>query len=184
MSSLPPSIPQHPANPHRLTLVGDKRGASPGTGRPGFRHGRVSGETGSKPSLRLVGYRPIDEPDSPPPAGQDITGTDDPRWVLAVRVSEQLEGTLLPPAKRDRLVQLGKMFGLTAFDANLVIAIVQDQARRGYAPAYCATAGEAQLRMIPVPKAGGWCSRPRAFLLAGLVSGFIALELIALTMIL
>lgn len=55
----------------------------------------------------------------------------DPRWVLALRVREGLEGTLLRPAARQRLIRLGGVLGLTAFEANLVIAIVQDNARRG-----------------------------------------------------
>jgi len=55
----------------------------------------------------------------------------DPRWVLALRCREALQGTLLPPDQRDRLLRLGRAFGLTPFEANLVLAIVQDQARRG-----------------------------------------------------
>ncbi len=42
--------------------------------------------------------------------------------------------------------------GLTAFDTSLVIAIVQDQARRGHASAYCASAGADQLRMVAPPQ--------------------------------
>jgi hypothetical protein len=55
----------------------------------------------------------------------------DPRHVLAQRVSEQLEGAILPADKRRALLRLGVALGLTLFDANLVLAIVQDQARRG-----------------------------------------------------
>lgn len=55
----------------------------------------------------------------------------DPRWVLALRVRERLEGALLRPDQRQRLIRLGSVLGLTAFEANLVIAIVQDNARRG-----------------------------------------------------
>lgn len=46
---------------------------------------------------------------------------------------------------------MGKVFGLTEFDANLIIAVVQDQARRGHRPAICPRMGEPQLRMIPAP---------------------------------
>lgn len=78
-----------------------------------------------------------------------ITQATDPRWVLAVRTAEQLEGTLLSPEKRQRLIRTGRVMGLTAFDCNLVIAIVQDQARRGHAPAYCPAAAEDALAMVP-----------------------------------
>lgn len=91
----------------------------------------------------------------PRPTEEQLEGLQatDPRWVFAVRISEKLEGAILRPDKRDQLIKLGKVLGLTAFDANLIIAIVQDQARRGYEPSYCPTAGEAQLRMVPMPSA-------------------------------
>jgi hypothetical protein len=113
-------------------------------------------------------------------SGHAIAGTSDPRWVLAVRVAEQLEGAVLPPAKRENLLQLGKVFGLTVFDANLIIAIVQDQARRGHAAAYCPTAGEPQLRMVPPPTPTRWLNGRRTLALAALIAGFIALELAVL----
>lgn len=58
----------------------------------------------------------------------------DPRWVLAIRTDEKLDGMLLRPADREVLVRLGRVLGLNAFESNLVIAIVQDQARRGFGP--------------------------------------------------
>lgn len=134
-----------------------------------------------KPRLRLVGAKALVKPDLAPAQGIPIAGTADPRWVLAVRVAEQLQGSALPPSKRERLIKIGKMFGLTAFDANLIIAIVQDQARRGYAPAYCPTAGEAQLRMVPPPVPKRWMTGQRTLLIAGIIAGFIALELIVLS---
>ncbi len=75
----------------------------------------------------------------------------DPRWVLARRAAEQLDGSALSPDRRERLVRLGKVMGLTAFDAHLVLAVVQDQARRGVDPVYCPAAGAAQLAVIPGP---------------------------------
>ncbi len=89
--------------------------------------------------------------DAGPAMGKPIREATDPRWVLAVRTAESLEGTVLRPEKRERLVHLGKILGLSPFDANLVIAIVQDQARRGFAPSHCPTAGEPQLRLVPLP---------------------------------
>ncbi|MFG0252816.1 MAG: hypothetical protein ACF8NJ_08090 [Phycisphaerales bacterium JB038] len=55
----------------------------------------------------------------------------DPRWVLAVRVAQALEGAQLRPERREKLLKLATHLGLRAFDANLVIALVQDRARRG-----------------------------------------------------
>ena len=76
----------------------------------------------------------------------------DPRWVLAIRVADSLQGVVLPPERRERLLDLGRVMGLTPFDANLIIAIVQDQARRGHAPHQCPQMGEPMLRMVPPPR--------------------------------
>lgn len=58
----------------------------------------------------------------------------DARWVLAIRVAEAIEGgraAILTPERRQRLLRLAVKMGLREFDANLVIAIVQDAARTG-----------------------------------------------------
>lgn len=55
----------------------------------------------------------------------------DPRWVLAMQTHARLQGATLPPERRDELLRNGRKLGLRAFEANLVIAIVQDQARAG-----------------------------------------------------
>lgn len=58
----------------------------------------------------------------------------DARWVLAVQVARNLEGgksASLPPERRSRLVATAVDMGLRPFDANLVIAIVQDGVRTG-----------------------------------------------------
>ncbi len=104
----------------------------------------------SRPSLRLV--RPGEEQPTEPKAAprpahraaayEHIAGenraaaaTDmdptDPRWVLALRVAQSLEGAQLRPHKRERLLQLATHLGMRPFDANLIIALVQDRARRG-----------------------------------------------------
>ena len=88
--------------------------------------------------------------------GVDFQGFGDPRWVLAVKAGELLEGTMMRPERRETLILKGKGLGLSAFDANLVVAIVQDQARRGYRPEMCAGAGSEQLKMIPLPKMAGF----------------------------
>lgn len=76
----------------------------------------------------------------------------DPRWVLAVAVSRELEGVsslsttppptpvprssqaIIAPESRSRLLASGKRLGLRDFDTSLIIAIVQDNARRGLDP--------------------------------------------------
>lgn len=58
----------------------------------------------------------------------------DARWIFALRVSHALEGgkaALLTPPKRRELIAAAVGAGLREFDANLVIAVVQDAARRG-----------------------------------------------------
>ena len=134
---------------------------------------------GPSSRLRLVSrgarFRPSLEVDR----GRAIRGTADPRWVLAVRAAEQLQGATLTPPARDRLVRMARAFGLTAFDANLIIAIVQDQARRGYAPAFCPTAGEPQLRMVPLPVRRPWPGA-RIGRITALFGVLIALEIIGL----
>lgn len=56
----------------------------------------------------------------------------DARWVLAVRTSEAIEGGgVLAPEARVRLQRLATALGLRPFDANMVMAIVQDGVRSG-----------------------------------------------------
>jgi hypothetical protein len=61
-------------------------------------------------------------------------GATDARWVLAVQVMRSLEGgkaAMLRPEKRRGLLVAAQTLGLRSFDANLVIAIVQDGVRSG-----------------------------------------------------
>lgn len=97
---------------------------------------------GTHPHLRLVGVSDAHQ-DGPEWARHDVAAENkaaasntkldptDPRWVLAVRAYSQLQGTALTPDRRERLVQNAKTMGVRPFDANLIIAIVQDHARRG-----------------------------------------------------
>ena len=57
----------------------------------------------------------------------------DPCWQLVSEVTVALEGAILPPERRHHLLARANRLGLRAFDANLVIALVQDRARRGEA---------------------------------------------------
>lgn len=61
----------------------------------------------------------------------------DPRWVLAVEVQRQIQGgraAIVTPDTRHRLMLVGRRLGLRPFDTSLVIAILQDAARRGEDP--------------------------------------------------
>jgi hypothetical protein len=55
----------------------------------------------------------------------------DPRWVLAARAYSQLQGSALTWERRMQVMRTAKRLGVRPFDANLIIAIVQDKARRG-----------------------------------------------------
>ena len=176
MPTTPPkSAAPDPADPAKLNRAQAELDFS---GPPPRLH-PADGTPTSSPRLRLVSrsarFRPSLEVDR----GRAIRGTTDPRWVLAVRAAEQLQGATLTPPARDRLVRMAKAFGLTAFDANLIIAIVQDQARRGYAPAFCPTAGEPQLRMVPLPTPRTW-PRVRLVRVTAFFGVLIAAELIML----
>lgn len=129
------------------------------------------------PRLRLTQSPPATVKNAPKPT--PLQGTSDPRWVLAIRTAELLQGDILTPECRERIVRMGKMFNLTAFDANMIIAIVQDQARRGIAPALCPAAGEPQLRMVTPPQRRSFRQIIRSrqtFTLAALLTTLLALE--------
>jgi hypothetical protein len=74
---------------------------------------------------------------------RDALEVTDARWVFATRVAESLEGhsaAILSPEKRERLLKLAEILGLRAFNANLIIAIVQDSVRCGLEPLSRSTA--------------------------------------------
>lgn len=128
--------------------------------------------------LRLVGGAAA--PDAKPPIANPtpIQSATDPRWVLAIRTAELLEGDVLPPAKREALMKTGRVMGLTPFDCSLILAIVQDRARRGIAPEHCPAAGEAQLALIPLPQVrplfSAFTQNPTQVIL--IAAGMIALQ--------
>lgn len=99
------------------------------------------------PVLRLVGSDLAPpEPARPQPAPRDAAAArrevakenrlastlspQDARWRLAVDVASSLEGgrsAMLTPERRKKLLTRAEELGLRAFDANLVIAVVQDR---------------------------------------------------------
>ncbi len=117
-----------------------------GKGRP------VTGKPIEAPAakLRLVGSAAPDvkQPTSNP---TPIRSATDPRWVLAVSTSQMMQGDVLSPHKRETLMGLGKSMGLSPFDCSLILAIIQDRARRGIALDACPAASESQLALIPLP---------------------------------
>lgn len=82
----------------------------------------------------------------------------DPRQVLANRTAELIQGTILTPENRQMLNRLGTMLDLTPFETALVIAVVQDQSRRGLPTKQAALAAYPTLELIGQPghRRPGW----------------------------
>jgi hypothetical protein len=78
----------------------------------------------------------------------------DPRWVLAARAYAQLQGSALTYERRLRVMRTARHLGVRPFDANLIIAIVQDQARRGRG--LPEAAGTIALLEPPRRRSAGW----------------------------
>ena len=133
----------------------------------------------SSPLPRLI--RPLE---TAPPSAPAIADPTDPRWVLAVRTAEQLQGPILPPERRERLLRLGKVLGLKPFDTNLIIAIIQDRARRGCPASECPAAGAPQLALITLPDSRVPHRQRPAWATAVAVAAFLVIEaLLVLLMI-
>ncbi len=165
----------HPAQPNTDSASELLRRShlEPSRSRPAPREPRAK-------RLQLVGRRAKGAASSRKPTqlfDQPITGPTDPRWVLAVRTAQLLDGEVLTPLRRERLRQLGRILGLTPFAVSLIIAVVQDQARRGFAPEDCPTAGEDQLRLIPLPQRTDQARRTKIYTALG-VAGLLAVELL------
>ena len=101
-------------------------------------------------------------------------GSVDARWIFATQVAASLEGGrtgLLRPDRRRELVVKADQLGLRAFDANLVIAIVQDAAREGRA---LSPDAQDRLTLVRPASEGGSESLAGPLLLAALVLALIA----------
>jgi hypothetical protein len=103
-------------NPHFLRLVGE----FPGEAQPSRESQRAKLEVIKENRLAANMGGPGLDPN-------------DPRWILAMQTQARLQGAMLTPERRDELLKSGKRLGLRPFEANLVIAIVQDKARTGLA---------------------------------------------------
>lgn len=107
-----PLTPHHGLGRRTTRLVPDRDTQRPSGSRPG-----------SSSSVRRVQEEN---------AAASVLDPEDARAILARRVVESLEGgsaAILRPEVRSRLVTTGVRMGLRPFDANLVIAIMQDDAR-------------------------------------------------------
>ncbi len=129
----------------------------------------------STPAMVRRANRPVPTDTPQRSTGRPLAATD-PRWVLAVRVSDALEGPILRPTRRERLIRIGRTLGLSPFESNLIIAVVQDQARRG-GQLHDAAGSLAMLRhpqqASPARRTGGWR-------LLSWVCAALAIELIVL----
>jgi hypothetical protein len=72
----------------------------------------------------------------------------DPRWKFALETQQALQGAVLSFEDRRRLLSLAQRTGIRAFDANLIIALVQDRARRGEPVEHAA----ATIAIVPRPE--------------------------------
>ena len=108
-----PDAPRREASPPRETPVDELRAARVRESQQNRRAWEVRAETAAAAAI---------------PAH-------DARWVTAARASQAIEGgkaAVLRPEVRARLVTSAERMGLRPFDANLVLAIVQDAARQGH----------------------------------------------------
>ncbi|MFG0313404.1 MAG: hypothetical protein ACF8LL_04370 [Phycisphaerales bacterium] len=96
------------------------------------------------PALRLVNV-PVDEGERTSRVSnvsrENIAAaaltTSDARWAIAAAAANAVEGgtaAIIRPERRQHLIKLATSLGLRPFDANLIIAIVQDAARSGQGP--------------------------------------------------
>ncbi|MBL4702219.1 MAG: hypothetical protein JKX85_13275 [Phycisphaeraceae bacterium] len=91
------------------------------------------------------------KPSSPKPVCKPITEPTDGRWVLAVRTAESLKQGQLAPEKRDRLLKLGKLLGLSPMDANRIIHVIVEHADQGIDPQQLTRQSFAQLEQAQAP---------------------------------
>lgn len=97
----------------------------------------------------------------------------DARWVFALQVAQALEGgraAILNPDRRRQLVRAATKLGFREFDANLLIAVVQDGRRSGRG----ALNPDVENRLAMVPEAvvhEPWLNNWPVMLVASLILG-------------
>ena len=80
---------------------------------------------------------------------RDAIDPADPRWMLACATRDALQGSVLTYENRRKVMLLAQRVGIRPFDANLIVAIVQDRARRGETIESAADA----ISVVPAPEA-------------------------------
>ncbi|MCC7408934.1 MAG: hypothetical protein IT442_12750 [Phycisphaeraceae bacterium] len=151
---------------------------------PGRLESVLGGAEVDRPALRLVGVEPesVQKPLQPLRRGKPITEATDPRWVLAMRATALMEGPILRPEHRRTLQKLARVMGLSSFECNLIIAIVQDRARRGLAGDECPDAALEQLALVRQPPGRPSSEREdrwaRAMRIGAIVTALLAMQLL------
>ncbi len=89
-------------------------------------------------TLQLIGARSADQHEAHQAIAHENRASarngplpTDARLNVISETVRRLQGTLLTPEDRRAVVQLGNQLGMRSFDANMLMAIVQDRARRG-----------------------------------------------------
>jgi len=111
-------------------------------------------KTSSKSTLKISDFTHAGlsrNPSSPKPVFKPITEPTDGRWVLAVRTAESLKQGQLAPDKREHLLKLGKLLGLSPMDANRIIHVIVEHADQGIAPDQLTRQSFAQLEQAQAP---------------------------------
>jgi hypothetical protein len=149
-------------------------------------HGQVDNSPGSGTGGVLGGRQDISR-ELYDPAGhveRETLRENDARMIFANSVAEKLEGgkaAILRTDSREALQKSALSLGLRAFDANLIIAIVQDAARRGeiIATANAAFSLEARKRIEGtlqlMPGAQRWSEDAKGLAIIAVVLGVMLL---------
>jgi hypothetical protein len=94
-------------------------------------------KVGTDSVLKLTDFAHLQKPAKPQrnvPSIKPIKNPSDGRWVLAVRTAESIRHGRLAADKRERLLKLGKLLGLSPMDTNRIISVIVAHADRGIAP--------------------------------------------------
>jgi hypothetical protein len=127
-----------------------------------------------------AGAHSVAHPGTHPGTHAGVVNPCDPRWILALRTAQELEGEILPQEKREHLLSAGTAMGLSPFDANLIIAIVHDQARQGWRSEQCAAASAERLARVSLPKStcGRWGGIRHVLVSSLIVGAVLGLEVL------
>lgn len=122
--SLDPFDRERP-NPRGLRLVGADQSQ-----RGSELEGRLAGARRARPSPSLDARRAIAKSNLEAASDRSLDPRD-PRWLVAIETAAQLEGSVLTFERRRKVLAFAHRLGVRPFDANLIVAAIQDRARRG-----------------------------------------------------